>query len=232
MRSSSLLTLTLVLPAALAGCATAPAAAPGCEPVVISMQNFICLECGPILVKRATAEPGVCGARFDEKLLELTVDVKPGTSPQAIIDALKKEPLDDREVVAILGPGQGKFAPFHELEATWDAELLSKNGEDVQSFKPTPGRVTVVDFFAEWCGPCHEFDDFMYKMLVKNPAKLAYRRLNVVDWDSPLAKHYLTNAAELPYLIIIDAQGKEVARLAGFKSKDVRAAIEKAQGQP
>jgi len=228
---TALFSLLLASTLAWMGCATSrPAEAkPNTDHVVLSIQNLVCLDCGAILEKRALAVPGVRAAHFDDKSLELGVDTDPGVSSQAVIDALKKEPLDGREVIALVGPGQGKFAPFQELEATWDAQLLSAHGEDVNDFKPSPGRVTVVDFFAEWCGPCHEFDDFMHSQLKQNPSKLAYRRLNVVDWDSPLAKHYLQNASELPYLIIIDANGKETARLAGFKSKDIKAALAGAQ---
>ena len=216
----------------LFGCLGCAGARPGPErdeQLVLSIQNLACLDCGKELEERASSVAGVRKAHFEGSKIELNVDVAAGTPPQTIIAAVEKEPIDGRPVKALLGAGQGRFAPFQPLNPAWDARVLSAHGEDVESFSPTPGRVTVVDFFADWCGPCHELDDVMHDLLQEHASSLAYRRLNVVDWESPLAKHYLVGASELPYVIVLDTQGHEVTRIAGLRTAELRAAIEKGQ---
>ncbi len=194
---------------------------------MLSVRNLACADCGEELEQRALAKGGVRSAHFDPARLELRLETAPGTAPGPIIDALQAEPIDGRPIVALVGPGQGSYAPFQPLQPEWDAKVLSAHGEDVDGFEPTPGRVTVVDFFAEWCGPCHELDDVMHRLLTQDPTRLAYRRLNIVDWDSPVARHYLGQAPELPHVIVLDVHGREVARLSGLKPSELEAAIAK-----
>jgi thiol-disulfide isomerase/thioredoxin len=197
------------------------------EKAVLSVQNLACADCGHELEAIATHQPGVRGARFDERRAELALEVVPGTSPQAIAAAFKDRQIDGKRIVVVVGPGAGWFAPFQPLDPAWDARVLSSHGEDVASFAPAPGKVTVVDFYADWCGPCHDLDELMHKLLAENPM-LAYRRVNVVDWDSPVAKHYLAAAKGLPYVIVLDTHGREVVTLSGLQADPLKAAI--AQG--
>jgi thiol-disulfide isomerase/thioredoxin len=210
----------------LLSCAGVKTADHGAASVVLSIQNLACLDCGAELEERARDVPGVQAAHFDPKKIEMTVELAPGTPLESLVQDLEAHPVDGKHLTVIVGAGKGKFAPFAALDPKWDAKILVQHGEDVAGFEPTPGRVTVVDFFAEWCGPCHELDDAMQSVLKKDPDKVAYRRLNVVDWDSPIAKHYLGGVPELPFVIVLSRTGKEVARLSGYKPQDLRRAIE------
>jgi thiol-disulfide isomerase/thioredoxin len=195
--------------------------------VVVSVRNLACVECAGELEERATHLPGVRTAKFDRSKVELDLEVAPGTATQPILDELQKEPLDGKKLEALLGPGKGSFVTFEPFEAGWDAKILSQHGEDVSGFEPAQGKVTLVDFSAEWCGPCHQLDEQIHAILRASPGTLAYRRMNIVDWDSALAKHWLAGASELPYLIVLDPHGKEVARIAGNKPDELKAAIAK-----
>lgn len=210
----------LLLLVAVTGCAST-------QHVVVSIRNLACVECAGEFEERAAHVNGVRTAKFDKSKVELALDVAPGTATQPILDELQKEPLDGKKIEAILGPGQGAFVTFEPFEAGWDAKVLSTHGEDVNGFEPTAGRVTLVDFSADWCGPCHELDEQIHGWLKESPATLAYRRMNIVDWDTPVAKHWLSGAAELPYLIVLDTHGNEVARIAGNKPDELKAAIAK-----
>jgi thiol-disulfide isomerase/thioredoxin len=198
-------------------------------PLVLSVQNLACVDCAQELETRAAAQPGVLSAHFDQDHVELDLQVVPGTAAPPIVAAVETGKIDGRTITVLTGAGQGRFAPFAPLDPSWDAKIISAHGEDVPDFALTPGRVNVVDFYADWCGPCHELDEVMDGLLIQQPGRLAYRRLDIVDWDSPLAKHYLTDAPELPYVLIFDGKGQQIGSLAGLHEDDLRALIAKGE---
>ena len=63
------------------------------------------------------------------------------------------------------------------------------------------------DVYAEWCGPCR-FVDARLRELIAGRKDLAVRKLNVVDFDSPLAKELGPRIEALPYVIVFDPAGK------------------------
>jgi thiol-disulfide isomerase/thioredoxin len=107
-----------------------------------------------------------------------------------------------------------------------DYRVAVSDGADVTELSSLAvgGKVTVVDFFADWCAPCREIDLHLLKKL-KAGERFAVRKLNVVDWESPLARRHLSNVPGLPFLVIFGADGKEVKRLQGFDLAQLDAAL-------
>lgn len=120
------------------------------------------------------------------------------------------------------------FEPLPELSASADVKTLSPNGEDVPSLDAhaVVGKVTVFDFYADWCAPCVEIDAHMIGLLNARQ-DIAYRKLNIVGWNTPLAKRYMAKVAKLPYVVVYGTDGKIVAPVTGFDLKALDAAIEK-----
>lgn len=109
------------------------------------------------------------------------------------------------------------FEPLPKLSADADVKVLSQAGEDVPDLArhAVQGKVTVFEFYADWCAICRKVDGHMYKRLAAGDESFAYRRLNVVDWDSPLGQRYMKEVPNLPLIIVYGPDGKRFRALYG-----------------
>jgi thiol-disulfide isomerase/thioredoxin len=70
-----------------------------------------------------------------------------------------------------------------------------------------PGRVNVVDFYADWCGPCRELAPRLEALAAKNG--MVVLKVDILNWGSPVAKQF--DIHSIPHLIIYDKSGKKIA---------------------
>lgn len=120
------------------------------------------------------------------------------------------------------------FEALPKLKPDADVVTLSRAGEDVPELASSAvkGKVTVFDFYADWCAPCREVDLHLFKKLDAGEP-IAIRKLNVVDWESALAKRYLGEVSGLPFVIVYGKDGNELQRIQGFDTASLDAAIAK-----
>ena len=48
------------------------------------------------------------------------------------------------------------------------------------------GNITVVEFYADWCGPCRKVAPLLEQMARKDP-EIAVRKIDIVNWQSAVA---------------------------------------------
>lgn len=195
----------------------------GSASLVISLQNIDCQSRGTKVVETLEARPGVYEASFERTLGEVTVLYdKTATGFEDF-----KADIEGHGYVPLEGPGQGAYLPEVEFPDELDMVKLTVNGEPVDlEANLVPGKVTVFDYYAVWCKPCREVDGHMRDVLTASP-DVALRKLNVVDWDSPLAKAHLGSVASLPYVVVYDVNGSKVGAISGLHLDELDAAIEK-----
>lgn len=114
--------------------------------------------------------------------------------------------------------------PAPQPPANADVAFLNKQGEDVPALEPAAGKVTIFDFYADWCGPCRKVDRHVYALL-ETRDDVAVRKLDVGSWDTPLAKRHLAKVPELPYLLVYGRDGTLVRAISGLDLPALDAAI-------
>lgn len=77
------------------------------------------------------------------------------------------------------------------------------------------GKTTVFDFYATWCHPCRKVDAHL-RDVSGAQTDVAVRQLDVVDWETPLSRHYLADAPALPFVVVYDSSGRYVGEVAGL----------------
>ncbi len=210
---------------ALAGCAAVPKDA---RTTVVSLVHLDCGDCGKELAKKLAARSGVYAATFDLRRAELTV--KSGTGFDVLGEAKRLTGGESYELV--LGAGQGKYVDPPAAPPEADVAWIAKDGEDVADLAPhlVAGKVTVFDFGAAWCEPCRQLDEHVMAMAARR-SDIAYRKLDIGDWDTPLAKRWLERVPALPYVMVFAKGGRKVDAFSKFDPKRLDKAIDEAAGR-
>jgi copper chaperone CopZ len=171
---------------------------------VYSLQGADCESCADKVKDALKKVKGVRKVEFDKQKVEITVRLDDAVSDEQVIAAVEKA-----GVKAVAGPGQGAYLPAEQYPAGADVQVLSRDGSAVGKIERlrVAGKYTVFDVYAEWCGPCRTVDARL-REIVAGRADVAVRKLNVVDFDTPLARELGPRLDALPYVVVFDPAGK------------------------
>ena len=102
---------------------------------------------------------------------------------------------------AVTGLRPVDWSGLDKLDATTDGAAVP--------LTPVPGKITVFDFWADWCQPCAVLDGELAEVARRHPGQIAVRKVNVIDDDSPAWKAYLQPGRfNLPHVKLFGRDGK------------------------
>lgn len=102
--------------------------------------------------------------------------------------------------LAVLGPGSASGA---------DVELITQGREVDLEAHLVPGKLVLFDFYADWCMPCRMLEPHVDRLAALHEDSLAVRKLDVIDWESPVARQY--RISSLPHFMLYGPDGALIA---------------------
>jgi thiol-disulfide isomerase/thioredoxin len=198
------------------------AATPAIKPVVLSLQG---IDGGKALdMVKADLEKikGVKKVTYDTRTVEATVEMSARVPTATLISA-----VEDAGFLAVEGPGQGKWMPPKGYPEGSDVGVVSETGDEIPNVDDlaVPGKVTLVDFYADWCRPCRMVDEHVYEVLDKRK-DVAVRKINIVDWNTPASRQVLKFGDGIPLTIVYGKKGQRLGLVSGFMPHDLDALID------
>ena len=88
------------------------------------------------------------------------------------------------------------------------------------------GKITIVDFYADWCGPCRLVSPALER-LAQTDVEIALRKIDIVNWDSPVATQYHVNV--LPQVDVYNRKGALTCTVRGVDPESIQHCVAQAK---
>jgi len=178
-----------------------------------AVMGMTCGTCADTATELLTKLPGVRTARVDFESRSGRVAGTGGVTTAAIRSALATYGFEAQ----FPGDAPNDSAPVPESEKV-DLDIRTvSHGEKVRIQEElAAGKVTIFDYYAEWCGPCHLLTPKLER-LVSRYSNVALRKVDIVNWESAAARQASNDfgLSGLPYVRIYGPNGEVLGAVVG-----------------
>ncbi len=201
------------------------AASVSADTLTFNVIGIDCAMCAPPVKKALAAIPGVTAVRVDAKTKTATLDIPAEFDRSTIHRALSNAGFEAQL------PGETNAAieplPAAVLKTLDLAVSDGKTKVNIDRLV-VPGKITIVDFYADWCGPCRVLETRIERYMVAHPG-IAVRRIDIGKWDNAAAKQATKlGATALPYIRVYDRNRRFVRSVTGGMWDEVTSALDSA----
>jgi thioredoxin 1 len=116
----------------------------------------------------------------------------------------------------VVGPSLSTYADGEEKIRTMGDNITHVSDEDFQQMVLDSEQPVLVDFWAEWCVPCHMVSPVVEEIARDQAGKMKAVKLNVDDNPMVTRKYQVMS---IPTLIVF-RNGEEMARVVGARGKE------------
>jgi thiol-disulfide isomerase/thioredoxin len=88
------------------------------------------------------------------------------------------------------------------------------------------GNVTVLEFYADWCGPCRMLTPSLEEM-AQTDSEVALRKIDIVRWETPVAQQF--GVHNLPQVNVYNRAGGLVGTVRGLDFDSVKRYVAQAK---
>jgi thiol-disulfide isomerase/thioredoxin len=88
------------------------------------------------------------------------------------------------------------------------------------------GNVTIVDFYADWCGPCKLISPALEQMARTDP-EIALRKIDIVNWNTAVARQF--SVRSIPQINVYNRAGQLVGTVNGANVERVQRYVAQAK---
>ena len=131
----------------------------------------------------------------------------------AIASAYSAQQAVNQATTAIAGRGQPSEVISHGAQVDINQHLAL-------------GNVTVVDFYADWCGPCRQLSRSLEQMAGTDP-EIALRKIDIVNWNTAVVRQH--NIHSIPQVNVYNRGGRLVGTVVGADVDKVRSYVAQAK---
>ena len=83
--------------------------------------------------------------------------------------------------------------------------------------------ITLLDFYADWCGPCKKLEPFLQELQSTYPS-INITKVNI-DMEKEITEKYDINV--IPTIIILDETNKTLSKVEGYDTRKLTDEIKK-----
>jgi thioredoxin 1 len=88
------------------------------------------------------------------------------------------------------------------------------------------GNVTVIEFYADWCGPCRQVSPSLEQMARTDP-EIALRKIDIVRWGTPVTQQF--NIYSIPQVNVYNRGGSLVGTVNGADIDKIKSYVAQAK---